>query len=52
MEHYVCTGGCHGVSDQPKTCDGENCPKNGHPLIPCHCEDGEHKEVMESEEAN
>ena len=45
MKHYVCTGGCGGVSDTPKVCDAEDCPKEGEALNPCDCEDGQHDTV-------
>lgn len=47
MSHYVCTGGCGGVSPVPGACQANGCPKHEHPLIECDCEDGEHKEVFE-----
>lgn len=46
MVHYICTGGCKGVSDDPGTCRADDCPKHGQPLTPCHCEDGEHGGVF------
>ena len=46
MEHYVCTGGCGMVSDQPGVCAADSCPMNGHELVACNCEDGQHAEVM------
>ncbi len=42
MTHYICTGGCGGVAEEPKTCGAETCPKHGVPLTPCECTDGEH----------
>jgi len=45
-KHYVCTGGCGGVSDEPGTCQAENCKKHNQPLNECHCEDGEHGEAF------
>ena len=44
MTHYVCTGGCGGVSDNPGVCNAQNCSLNGKPLKACHCADGNHKE--------
>ena len=46
MAHYVCTGGCGGVSETPGTCQTEGCPKHEHPLAECNCGDGQHAEVM------
>jgi len=42
MKHYICTGGCKGVSDKPGVCQAEDCPKRGQPLDECDCEDGRH----------
>ena len=50
MEHYVCTGGCGGVSGTPGVCQTEGCPNFGKPLALCGCGDGEHAEVKEREE--
>ena len=41
-KHFICTGGCKGVSDKPGVCQAENCPKHRHPLEPCDCKDGKH----------
>lgn len=29
---YVCTGSCHGQSDQPVNCGAESCEKHDQPL--------------------
>jgi len=50
MPHYVCTGGCKGVSETPGTCQTETCPLHGHDLKECNCEDGKH-ELPTKEEA-
>jgi len=42
MKHYICTGGCNGVSEKPGTCQALACPKNGQPLTGCDCGDGKH----------
>jgi hypothetical protein len=47
MIHYVCTGGCGGVSDHPQVCEAKTCIKLGKPLTVCHCTDGLHKEAFE-----
>lgn len=44
--HYVCTGGCGGVSPTPKNCDTDSCPMHEHPLKECHCTDNEHAGVL------
>ena len=49
MTHYICTGGCGGVSDRPGVCDIEDCSKNGQELMPCGCEDGNHKDLISGE---
>ena len=41
-QHYICTGGCGGVSDKPGVCQAEGCPKHGHILESCDCADGKH----------
>ncbi len=47
MSHYVCTGGCGGVSDDPQgTCQAGECPDHGQPLKECNCVDSNHAEVM------
>ena len=42
MKHYICTGGCEGVSEKPGVCQDETCPKHGQPLTECDCADGGH----------
>lgn len=42
MTHYICTGGCEGVADQPGVCGAAACPKHGTPLEACECTDGKH----------
>jgi hypothetical protein len=46
MKHYICTGGCEGVSEKPGTCQAIACPKFNKPLIECECADGKHEEVF------
>ena len=41
-EHFVCTGGCKGVSLKPGTCQEKSCPNYGHPLEYCDCGKPEH----------
>ena len=48
MTHYVCTGGCKGVSDKPGNCNAEACVKHGQPLTPCNCADEKHEDVMKT----
>lgn len=46
MKHYICTGGCGGVSSTPGVCKTDNCPLKGHPLKECDCTDNKHEKVM------
>lgn len=46
MTHYVCTGGCGGVSETPGNCQAESCSLHGEPLKECNCIDGKHEEVF------
>ncbi|MDP3795075.1 MAG: hypothetical protein Q8R13_04055 [bacterium] len=39
MTHYICTGGCGGVSDHPGVCQAQGCPNVGKALGRCDCED-------------
>lgn len=51
MEHYICRGGCEGVSEKPGTCNAEGCPNYQKPLEKCACEDQKHGDTpKESEE--
>ena len=43
-QHYICTGGCEGVSAKPGVCQAEGCPDYQKPLKECNCEDGLHKQ--------
>lgn len=49
MKHYICTGGCEGVSIEPGSCKADSCPKHEHPLIECDCFDGKHAEKIQPE---
>lgn len=42
MTHYICTGGCKGVSEEQKNCGAEDCSKHDQPLTACDCTDGKH----------
>jgi len=46
MKHYICTGGCAGVSGVPGTCQAIACPKYQKPLTECGCEDGKHTAAL------
>lgn len=40
--HYVCLGGCRGVSKVPGVCQAPNCANHNHNLVKCNCADGLH----------
>ena len=40
--HYVCLGGCKGVSENSGTCQAEDCASHNQDLTPCDCTDGTH----------
>jgi hypothetical protein len=42
MTHYICTGGCKGVSKVAKNCGAKDCPKHDQLLTPCECSDNNH----------
>ena len=46
MKHWICTGGCGGVSDKPGICQTDTCPKHGQPLTECDCNDGQHEKDL------
>ncbi len=41
--HYVCVGGCRGVSKTPGTCQAPDCANHNHQLVKCNCVDGLHE---------
>lgn len=41
-KHYVCSGECKGVSDNPGSCRAKDCSKHEQKLKPCECEEGDH----------
>ncbi|MCH7951876.1 hypothetical protein IH980_04025 [Patescibacteria group bacterium] len=50
MEHYICTGGCGGVSGKPGACQTSGCAKHQQPLTACDCSGPEHAEAAKSTE--
>jgi len=54
MTHYICTGGCGGMSEKPGMCKAEDCPLFAEELEECNCPDGTHEarkgEMEETEE--
>ena len=49
-KHYICTGGCGGVSETTGVCQAEDCPDHGKPLKECGCSDGKHNADDSGEE--
>ena len=47
--HYICTGGCKGVSDHHGVCEAEDCPMQGEELLECDCTDEQHEGAFEEE---
>jgi hypothetical protein len=43
-EHYICLGGCRGVSKVPGICQAPNCENHNHELVRCYCTDGLHND--------
>lgn len=48
-KHYVCTGGCKGVSTNPGVCGAENCASHNHDLVECMCADSMHNDFKACE---
>ncbi len=45
-KHYICTGGCHGMSEKNGVCEAPMCLKHGLPLKECNCADGKHSATL------
>ena len=41
-KHYICLGGCRGVSKTPGVCQTPDCVNHNHQLVECYCSDGLH----------
>ena len=41
-EHYICLGGCRGVSQTPCVCQSSDCVNHNHSLVKCDCMDELH----------
>ena len=41
-DHYICLGGCRGVSKFPGVCQTPGCANHHHQLVKCNCTDGLH----------
>lgn len=48
-KHYVCTGGCKGVSANTGTCQADTCSKHNQDLMECMCADGTHNDFKSCE---
>lgn len=44
QKHYICLGGCEGVSENPGVCQALDCENHKHALVECDCVDGEHND--------
>lgn len=49
-KHYICTGGCGGISAKPGMCAAPDCPRHGKPLEACDCTDGTHGWTKDEDE--
>ena len=49
MTHYICTGGCKGIADNPGVCQAQDCSKNNQSLKECNCTDNKHGGAFEEE---
>lgn len=47
-EHYICLGGCRGVSSKPGVCQSPGCVHQGHELVKCDCTDGLHHDFQKN----
>jgi protein PhnA len=50
MTHYICKGGCGGVSEEAGVCEADGCANQYELLEECNCEDGKHGAKGEVEE--
>jgi len=51
MTHYICTGGCNGVTEKEgAVCQATDCAKYQKPLVSCDCEDSQHGGMMKDGE--
>ena len=47
MQHFICTGSCHGEAAETGICQSEFCEKEGQNLLECNCTDGLHEKASE-----
>lgn len=50
MSHYICTGGCHGESDESGSCQTQGCDLYQEELQECDCADGKHHGLFDDDE--
>ena len=50
MKHYVCRGGCGGVSDEMAACEADGCSNQWQMMEECNCADGKHGMTDRAEE--
>ena len=43
-KHYICLGGCRGVSENKGVCQAPTCAHSGHELVECDCTDQKHND--------
>lgn len=41
-KHFICLGGCQGVSENQGVCQAGDCTNHNHELVECNCIDGTH----------
>ena len=50
MTHYICKGGCGGVSEEAGVCETDSCVNQYELLEECNCTDGKHGAKEEIDE--
>lgn len=46
-KHYICLGGCQGVSKVSGVCQAVDCKNHSHSLVPCNCKDEKHNDFKQ-----
>lgn len=49
-KHYICLGGCRGVSKYPGVCQAPDCENHNHELVLCECTNGLHNDFKPESE--
>ena len=44
--HFVCTGGCKLISENPGKCITQGCYRYRNPLTLCNCQDNKHGNLL------